>query len=461
MLKVRFIPHLVFFSLLAFCAEGFQAYAQAQTTGSEAPAEELKEEKPKPSPLKRKKKRVMKKARWTYEQSYCMLGTASFGRVNEETTNPENRVYQVPLASYLLEFRPELVGSFKKTYKFVLRPRGFAQLDHRERESYAFAKQETNAEAFVNEAYFAGSPTDAWQYVIGAQNFQWGPAELASPSNPFFRDLGLEKTYFFETRGRALVRVNYSPSRQLSIIMLGEPIPNGEVRPQADKDFQRKSLIKMEYSDLSQTNYLGVTASVTKGDRAEFGAYGNYEVATAFTAYFDLMNRVGSRIFYPIIDETGASFVQNLYADDTRYTTAVLGLRYVTERSWDIRFEGFKDESAWTEQQSELARSVLFASPTSRALQLYLAPGSFFPGREFLYASLRIPDWGWKDSLSLSLRNLHSLTDNTEKIQATLDTYLNDHLVASTGLTYSLGPKDGQLTQAYLWQAYLSGAWIF
>lgn len=398
---------------------------------------------------------------WVFDRSYRLLGTYTASEIIKEKTNPDNAVYQLPTSSYLTEFRPELIGSFDSNYKLVLRPRAYAQVDNRKEETDLYKRNETESKFFVNEAYFAVSPSEEWQVVLGTQNYQWGPAELASPSNAFFRDFGLDKTYFFETRGRAMVRVNYSPTAQLNVVIMGEPTDNGADRPQFDRKFHKQVLAKVEYSDASQTNYIGLTATTAEADRPQFGSYGNYEIATAFTAYYDLSNRVGSKTFYPLIDASGADFRQTLYDDDTRYTTAVIGFRYVTERAWDIRLEAFNDQLGWTQKDREDALLVFFNNPDARKVNLYLAPGSFFPGREFLYASIRIPDWGWKDSLTFSLRNFHSLADNTGKLQATLDTFLNDHLVASTGVTYSTGPEDGQLTQGFLWQSYLSAAWIF
>lgn len=406
-------------------------------------------------------KKKKKKARWRFESSYKILGTATESQVIKEDTNPDNAFYQLPIRSLLTEFRPELTGSFRGLYKLVLRPRAYVQEDFRERESTYFKKEEVTSKAYVNEAYFAGNPSSTFQYVIGTQNYQWGPAELASPSNPIFRDLGFDKTYFYETRGRAMIRVNYSPNGQTSIILLGEPTDNGADRPEADHKFHKKTTLKIEYSDESQTNYIGFTLSVMEEDRASQGAYGHYEIAPGFTGYFDLLSRIGSRNWYPLVDASGARFSQNLLSDDKRSNTVLLGFRYVTERGWDMRLEGFYDEGGWTLEQKDLGKLVLFSAPTVENANLYVAPGSFFPGQKFIYGSIRVPDWGYKDSFTFSLRNLHSLADNTEKLQATLDTFLNDHLIMSTGITVASGPKNGQLTQAYAWQAFLSAAWTF
>ncbi|RYZ58955.1 MAG: hypothetical protein EOP07_05485 [Proteobacteria bacterium] len=144
----------------------------------------------------KKKKRKKKKVTWTFEQSYKLLGTVQEGSVAKELTNPNNQFYQLPERSVLIEFRPEIQGSYKR-YKLVLRPRASLLDDFRNvpplnpaPPGYQSPKdQDITSEAYLNEAYIAGTPSGKWQYVFGLQNFQWGPAELASPSNPIFREM--------------------------------------------------------------------------------------------------------------------------------------------------------------------------------------------------------------------------------------------------------------------------------
>lgn len=415
---------------------------------------------------KKKKKKKKRAVTWSFEDDYKLLATMEQGAVAKELTNPDNQVYQLPERRSLLEFRPELQGSYTR-YKLVLRPRAsitdavrnIPPLDPAPPGYETPKAQEVTSEAHLNEAYFAGTPTDTWQYVLGLQNFQWGPAELASPSNPLFRDLGLNKTYFFETRGKGLLRANYSPSGQTTFIFISEAFDNGVTRDASDPEFRRQGLIKAEFADQSQTNYIGFVVSGSEQDKPLYGSYAHYEVLTGLTVYYDMQSRNGSRIWIPVISETGASFQQTLLSDHKNQNAALVGFRYVTERNLDIRLEGFYESSAWTLEQRELARGVLSVAPTLDNVQIYVNPGSFFPGQKFAYASLRIPDWGYKDSFTLSLRDLYSLSDQTQKAQASFDTFIGDRLLVSSGVTAGIGKADGELTQGYSWQAFLSAAW--
>ncbi|RYZ48439.1 MAG: hypothetical protein EOP07_25775, partial [Proteobacteria bacterium] len=104
-------------------------------------------------------KKKKKKARWRFESSYKLLGTATESQVIQEDTNPDNSFYQLPTRSLLSEFRPELTGSYRGLYKLVLRPRAYVQEDFRKAESIYFKKEEVTSKAFMNEAYFAGNPS--------------------------------------------------------------------------------------------------------------------------------------------------------------------------------------------------------------------------------------------------------------------------------------------------------------
>lgn len=416
----------------------------------------------------KKKKRKKKKVTWTFEQSYKLLGTVQEGSVAKELTNPNNQFYQLPERSVLIEFRPEIQGSYKR-YKLVLRPRASLLDDFRNvpplnpaPPGYQSPKdQDITSEAYLNEAYIAGTPSGKWQYVFGLQNFQWGPAELASPSNPIFRDLGLSKTYFFETRGKGILRANYSPSGQTTIIAMGEAFDNGEKRNASDPKFRKKALIKAEIADKSQTNYIGAVISSSEDDKPIYGSYAHYEVSPGFTIYYDMQARKSSRIWQPVASQLGVTFAQSLTEDEKLSTAALAGFRYTTEGNIDYRVESFYEGSAWTKAQRDLGRAVLGLAPTADNAAIYLNPGSFFSGQKFVYLSARIPDFGWKDSLTLSLRDLYSATDQTQKIQVSLDTFFGDSIIMSTGATASVGAADGELTQGYSWQAFLTTAWSF
>jgi len=404
------------------------------------------------------KKRSKRRPTWRFSQTYSFLSTVSAGSPIEESANPDNLVYQLPSAFASSELRQEIQSNYGRRYRLVMRPRlKWEQTlqdipDSQDQVVYDF-------DAYMNEAYFAARYKPNLQFVIGLQSFEWGPAELASPSNPMFRDLGLDRTVFYETRGKSLLRVNYSPSGQTSIILMAEPVENG-AKPEAyETEFQRKALMKLEYADATLTDYIGLVLAIFEKDSLQQGIYLNYEIVPGFSTYVDLIARLGSRAYYPT--ENG-DFAQSRLNSNNRELTSILGLRFVTEDGWDFRLEGFYDDNGWSLDERQLAQGVLSLNPTIQNLQIYSNPGSLLAaGQRFAYGSVIIPSFGWNNRLNFSLRSLHSLSDATTKVQMTLDTHFNDNLVGNIGGFGSFGPLDGELTQGYQWLAFISAAWTW
>ena len=399
---------------------------------------------------------------WTFDHTQRLLLTATQSELIAELSNPENQTYELPTEVLSAEWRPEFRLLSPSKTSFILRPRLRLIDEIRDRESPRHQKSENDSEAYLNEAQLSLYHSQELQSVLGLQNFQWGPAELASPSNPFFRDLGLDKSIFYETRGKSLLRFNYSPSGQSSFIAIAEPLSNGERRPAFEHDFKPRLALKAEFSDASQTNYLGLVFSGSADEGYEQGVYAHYEVLTALTAYFDAAIRQGSEIWHPETDALGKGrFSQSRQNSKDYNTCSVLGLRYVTLSGIDLRLEWYQDEEAWTGEERDRARWVLGSSPTQTNGELYVKPGSLLPGRQFLYLAARVPDWGWSRDRTVSLRTLHSLSDQTTQAIALLETFVNDHLSVSAAWIQSLGPLNGELTQGYRRSASLSGAWTF
>ncbi len=410
---------------------------------------------------KKKRKKIPKVSKWTFDQTYSVLGSLSNGKIIEEQVNAENSVYQLPPTASFVEFRPEWKLSYQSSFRVVLRPRARYQFELRDIESKEYKKQEGHGETFMNEAFVAITPNLPIQLNAGLQNFQWGPAELASPSNPIFRDLGLEKINFFETRGKALVRFNIAAGDQASFILIGEPTANGTEPPQNDREFRKKVLLKAEFSDRQQTNYIGLVVSGEDKDKVAEGLYGQIKLFEGASLYVDGHIRMGNRVYYPSVNQDGPLFEQLLLTSDKRYKSGLAGLRYVSEGGWDYRLEALHDDSGWTLTDRENGRTIVGFDPRKETYSLFVSPGSILPGRKFAYFSLRVPDWGYRDSFVFSYRNLHSLTDGTEKMQANLDASWTEHLQSSLGATFSAGSKDGELTQGYAWTVYTSVGWTW
>lgn len=402
-------------------------------------------------------------ASWSGASSYALTGLYKQARVREEWTNPSNQVYQLPESLWEASIRPDFKLQGDSGWSLVARPRLRYEREVRSTPTPAFAKEASDTDAFVSEAYLACEPHAAWQAVLGLQNYQWGPAELASPSNPLFRDLGLDKVAFYETRGLALARLNFTPHPQNSWVLLVEPSENGEERPAFAEEFNERIVLKGEYADATQTNYLGWVLAAGRGQGSSLGLYGNWEpeLTPGFTIYADLMLQNSPLVWYPSADPFAANFTKGRpeQAGKTTERTLVAGLRYVTEGGSDLRVEAFHDSSAWTREERKNAFLTLAAHPEARTLSLFTKPGSLLPGRDFIYASLRIPEWGWRRKQTVSLRALRSSGDQSWSGLVNLDQQTSDHLTLTAGLQLNRGRTTGELSQGHWQLFYAGGSW--
>ena len=395
---------------------------------------------------------------WTFEQHSSVIGSVAAASVIGGSLNPGNDVLAVPSRQLSLDLRPDLKARYASDTTFVLRPRMTWKQD--DIHQSGGTHQRTTKDAFVNEGYIAVTHSPNVQSVAGLQSYQWGAAELASPSNPFFRDLGLDKNYFYETRGESLVRVNVTPSMGSSLVLIVQPIDNWAKRAAASGRFHPKSLVKWETADATQTNYVGASLSSEKQGAPHLGLYGNWEVLTSWTVYADASSQRGSDVFYPTVDQA-PSFAQTRKSRDQWNSTYLVGTRYVTTHQVDMRLEYLRDEEGWTKGERQQALQVLALSPQEKNLALFRNSGSLLPGQSYLYSSMRYSGWGWNDRFSLIWRGIHSLADGSEQLQLNLDGSVYDHVILSGGVSTRRGKEADELVQGLSSTTYGALAWTW
>lgn len=401
-------------------------------------------------------------AAWQLDSSTALIGLYKSGTVRDVWTNPDNSLYQLPHSLWEASLRPDfkVQGESASSLTLVLRPRLRFEEAARSGSLSAYKRRESETEAYVSEGYLAYQPSDAWQLVGGLQNFQWGPAELASPSNPLFGELGLDKIAFYETRGKTLLRINYAPSATQSWVLIVEPGENGEDRAAFEESFHERVLLKAELSDASQTHYLGAVLAAAREEGSAFGLYGNWEALEAFTVYTDLLFRRDPRVWYPGSDPFAEGFGLGRPEQASRIQgSGVFGLRYVSESGNDLRFEIFHDSSAWTREERKRAFLTVFSQPTARTLDLFGRSGSLLPGRDFSYLSFRVPEFGWRKKQTVSLRALRSSSDGSLAGLALIEQQSSDHVTLAAGLELRQGQDTGELSQGYQHLFYAGGAY--
>jgi hypothetical protein len=346
----------------------------------------------------------------------------------ETAVNPGNRVLRLPQLLLQSELRPNLRVELGPRSQVIVRPRVRATWQAAAATGVPrVTEHDTGAD--WTELFATWSPTDALGLAYGLQNFQWGPAELVSPSNRIFHEVGLFRDPLYYVRGKHLARVNLSAGRRWSLVTIAELGATGESPFAARTPFRRAAQSKLEFTNGSGSGYVGATAGARDGTPPWFGEYGSLALTEGWSVYFDASHTRGSRAWYPAQDGSGPRFLQ-LDAASTRLRTfALAGLRYTFERGIDARFEYVHQDGGYSRRQIGMAAAALGAASNPLDAEPYFTPGLEFLGRRLALVSWRFPDLRPGRRAETQARYLRSLTDDSGVVFVTGSLNAGDRLV--------------------------------
>ncbi len=228
------------------------------------------------------------------------LSAASTTAYRDTAVNPANDVLRVPQASAQTELRPDLrIELGDELLRVVARPRLLLE-GSRARTAGVWRAEETDASAEWLELYGSWRVSEQLTVAYGLQNFQWGPAELLSPSNRIFHETGFTRDPLYAVRGKHLVRVNLSAGRAFSAVVLAEVRANDDAPFVAGEPFEPKAEAKLEWSAPGGRGYVGVTGGAGQRSRGFFGEYGALSLTDGLSVYADAVHQAGSRAWYPV-----------------------------------------------------------------------------------------------------------------------------------------------------------------
>src|SRR5690606_19291186 len=148
---------------------------------------------------------------------------------NENLINLDNNILKLPEYSGISEFRPNFMLSSNKI-QLVARPR-IRFLYEETGTGKDSQRSEGFSEAELNEGFASWFLSDQFSFTVGLQSFQWGPAEVLSPSNRLFHVTSLARDVLYEVRGKHIGRVNYSLGQNISVVLLSEYEQNKDEEP--------------------------------------------------------------------------------------------------------------------------------------------------------------------------------------------------------------------------------------
>lgn len=367
--------------------------------------------------------------------------------VAESDLNPDNRIFNTARGMA----RTDVRGDFKSTYAgnltFYFRPRFLGTSSDI---FYPQAKEELNKSEGkwdINEAYGEFDLTSFLSLSVGLQNFQWGPAESLSPSNAVFQFEAEQQSVFYRAKGKGLARLNLTLFGNHSLIILHEPETNREPYWIADRRFEKKTLVKWESRNPTNSNtYIGFTAGTMELEKKFSGMYFNYFFKDTYSIYGDIKKYNGSIAYYPIQIASGqyAFSIDPVRFEKEQYL-AVAGFRI--EGRGDFRIEwiynsaGYNEEDIDNLKNSLMPNQLNFYSNLARSVR----PGLEMYTKNYLYLSYRMPDLGRKKNSTMSFRYFHSFLDKSGTAEVNWEAPLNNFWNYYIESSYTNGEKNTEL----------------
>jgi len=350
-----------------------------------------------------------------------------------------------PDARFETDLRLNTKYTWKKVTRLILRPRVVGDLNQFHYSNPDEVKNTTTGTASLPEGYIEGDLTRKISLAAGLQNYQWGPAEFISPSNPFYHFNPKQRAYNFKEDGQFLLRMNWSPNSFWSVIGLIEPINNGNSFWIYEQKFKPKGAVKIERRGENALNYFGIDAGTLHDDIPFIGEYFNVEAFQGLSFYLDARHSNGSAQYKP--DLSPDTLYDMYYVKKTGVWNTLLatGLRW--EGRVDFRLEYVYNSYGLIKEDLQFAfLSALPQHPRSdQNLKKLLGSGMELFGQHYGYLSLRIPDLFVQNN-NLSFRYVRSLMDQSASLQTSYDTAIGDAWTLFAEINVSIGDNTQELS---------------
>lgn len=389
-------------------------------------------------------------------ETYLSAGAA---QVSDSTLNPDNRRLSLMQKFASLDLRDDFSLSYRDDNRLVLRPRILLNTGEAQHTNPQEAKTISTGKIDLTDAFYESQLFPSFSVTLGLQVYQWGPAELLSPSNPIYHFNTSQRSFFYKEKGHVLARANLTWGN-LSLVALSEVASNNEAYWISEKKFSPQSLLKSEWRFENPSNYAGLVVGQQEQQHAFVGEYFVFYPTEAFSVYFDARHSQGITAYTPQLGSGGLYVMaEDELLQDQTITLATAGLRY--EGPVDLRLEYISNQAGYTSAELKNAKlAVTQVSPYLAAnISRFYRSGLELPGANYLYASARFPDfWSLRD-VNLYLRYLMSLQDSSGSFQINFDKVLTESLVGYFESSTAQGNRDDELALFNRWQIVTGIKW--
>ena len=193
----------------------------------------------------------------------------------DSVLNLGNEVLTIPETSVFLDQRAEFKWLINDA-KIILRPRLVSYQQHYKTETTLKVESKSETDVNLTDAFYEQYITDRIFTTVGLQVYQWGPAEILNPSNPFFHFNTEQRSLVYKEKGKALLRLNWNAKSDYNLVFMAEPVSNNEPHWIAEEKFKPQFAGKFETAWTGTRNFLGLAFGIP--DNADFfiGEYFQY-----------------------------------------------------------------------------------------------------------------------------------------------------------------------------------------
>lgn len=365
--------------------------------------------------------------------------------------NLGNEVLQIPEGSAVFDQRAEFKWLINDA-KIILRPRVLSYQQQYKTETTLKSESKSDTDINLTDAFYEQYLTERIFTTLGLQVYQWGPAEVLNPSNPFFHFNSDQRSLIYKEKGKALLRLNWNSKGDYNFVFIVEPVSNNEPHWIAEEKFKPQFAGKFETAWTGTRNFLGLAMGIP--DNADFfaGEYFQYEFTEGFSIYGDAKHSLNTLYYEPRLQ----GVFQRLLPSDqngSAATLAVAGLRY--EDDFDARLEYIFNSAGYDQKQFDNA--LVATSQLSPYLvdniKRFQKSGLELLSQNYIYFSLRKTDPFEIKDLSLFFRSLTSLMDNSGVEQFEFDKSVLDWMNVFGQYTLFRGERDSEFKLLDDWKA--------
>ena len=397
-----------------------------------------------------------------FSGSLSLIGAGQHDELLDNSLNPGKKALDIPTDKFITEIRPSIKVKDDQM-QIVFRPRvkatystGYLTDTHHD--------TEVAISSWVTDAFLQWTLSPELIFAYGRQNYQWGPAEVASPSNRIFHETARERGILYQPDGKNMARFNLSMGQNFSTVAMVEYEENTDEAPfMAEKTFSATGLVKPEINWNGGVDYLGIVIGGREHWHPWVGEYFSIKVPflEGLAVYGDASQQSGSYAWYPkesalstgTLNAPPTTTMELAQSDNSSlYNFWVGGARYDFVGGSILRLEYIRHDAGYTTKERELLnRSFDSRDPNQRQLSplnlsRFMHSGLELPGQEYWFSSLHSPEVFGITDLTLYMRVLYAVADATASTYGSLEYQVGKSGTLSGSVLTTSGDKNGELS---------------